>query len=530
MADFFKQAERPPVSRRRRWAQLVCVLLLMTLAALFIEHWRGERALRAWKNEMTARGEIFDPHRLWPVPDASVREFPKQLAGAVDRLPPSLGKFAGHLAGLSQDDQERPARGSKQAHPPFAYEQSNTGTWQELESAIQEAQPALKAMRKLMQNPPGVVGDDITKRLAGDVFPNFVPIRRTAQALHTAAINDLHRGDLGAALENLEAMQGCVRLYADEPILVNYMIRVALIGLSSDACWDALQEDGWTEPQLARLQKMCQSNTIFRQMPNALAVERAARLHSMNWFASHRYQAWIDRYADLHKAFGSKPAELDTASWNGRWRQWVFHPTWSYAWRAQDELDYLKYSQQELDILREAVQRGSWVHWQKRQAELRANYRRPPADWRFYRALPLHDRMSEIIGGPRVERPECPYPNFSKAWFATAKNLTQHEMVKTVIALKRHQRREGKLPKDLAALVPAFLEAMPRDFMDGQPLRYRLNPDGSFVLYSVGENAQDEGGDSRLSESGEIQRRTDSWSGRDWVWPQLPVSGKKPGT
>ena len=30
--------------------------------------------------------------------------------------------------------------------------------------------------------------------------------------------------------------------------------------------------------------------------------------------------------------------------------------------------------------------------------------------------------------------------------------------------------------------------------MDGQPLRYRLNADGSFVLYSVGEDAR---GDAR---------------------------------
>ena len=530
MVDFFKQPARPPVSRRRRLAQLALVLLLLTLATLFIEHWRGERALRAWKIEMTARGEIFNPNQLWPATVSSGGEFSDQLAGAVDRLPQSLDKFSGILAGLSQDELGRPRRGSKEDRPPRSFEQNNVSTWQELESASQAARPALKILRKLMQDPPTALGGEIAKRLDHEVIPNFSRIRRASQALHAATINDLHRGDLEAALENLEAMQGCVRLHADEPTLVNYMIRVALLGLSSDACWDALQENGWTEPQLARLQKACQSNALFSQIPNVMAGERAARLHSMNWLASHRYQAWIDRYADLYKLFGSKPAELDTANWHGRWRQWIFHPTWSYAWRAQEELDYLKYSQQDLDILREAVQRGSWVHLQKRQAELRDNYRRPPAAWRFYGSLPLHDSLSEIIGGPREERPECPYPNFSKAWFVTARNLTQHEMVRTAIALKRHQLREGQLPCDLAALVPACLDAVPRDLVDGQPLRYRPNPDGTFVLYSVGENARDEGGDSRPSELGETQRRPDSWSGRDWVWPQISTSVKKPGT
>ena len=34
--------------------------------------------------------------------------------------------------------------------------------------------------------------------------------------------------------------------------------------------------------------------------------------------------------------------------------------------------------------------------------------------------------------------------------------------------------------------------------MDGQPLRYRRNADGTFLLYSVGENGKDDGGDPSL--------------------------------
>jgi hypothetical protein len=527
MADLFQIADVPPVSRKRRLAQLILLLLLVTLAALFVEHWRGERALRAWKSEITAQGEIFDPNKLWPAPDPASREFPNRLTEAVGRLPKTLGKFQGMLSGLRLDESGRPIRGSKQARPPLSYPEDNVSTWPELEAASKEAQPALESIRKLMKNPPRTVNGEITKRLELGAVPNLINIRQTSQALHTAVINDLHRGDLGAALENLEALQGCVRVNADDPSLVNYMIRVALIGLASDAGWDALQDDGWTEPQLARFQKACQSNVLFPQMPKALAAERVTRLHSMDWFASHSYQAWIARFADLFKSFGSKPPEQDTATWTRQWRQWIFHPAWSYAWRAQDELDYLQYSQADLAILREAVARGSWVYLKERQTALRNNYRRPPADWRFYRSLPLHDTMSEIVGGRRMELPECPYPNFSRAWFATAKNLTRHEMVTTVIALKRYQLREGKMPKDLAALVPAYLDDLPRDLVNGQPLRYRLNTDGSFVLYSVGEDARDDRGDSRPAESSTSQQSRDCWAGRDWVWPEVVPSSSR---
>jgi hypothetical protein len=74
--------------------------------------------------------------------------------------------------------------------------------------------------------------------------------------------------------------------------------------------------------------------------------------------------------------------------------------------------------------------------------------------------------------------------------------------------------------------VPDFLAAPPRDLMDGQPLRYRLNSDGSFVLYSVGEDGQDEGGDPSTAVSDKDWQNEPPWAGRDWVWPRAVVDAK----
>jgi hypothetical protein len=61
---------------------------------------------------------------------------------------------------------------------------------------------------------------------------------------------------------------------------------------------------------------------------------------------------------------------------------------------------------------------------------------------------------------------------------------------------------------------------MPHDPMDGKPLRYRLNSGGTYVLYSVGEDGKDDGGDV----SPATPSKTATWlQGRDWVWP-LPAS------
>ena len=49
------------------------------------------------------------------------------------------------------------------------------------------------------------------------------------------------------------------------------------------------------------------------------------------------------------------------------------------------------------------------------------------------------------------------------------------------------------MPDSLSNLVPDFLESIPIDPFDGKELRYR-KLDKGFVVYSVGENLSDDGG------------------------------------
>ncbi|MGC3956721.1 MAG: hypothetical protein QM813_01775 [Verrucomicrobiota bacterium] len=64
----------------------------------------------------------------------------------------------------------------------------------------------------------------------------------------------------------------------------------------------------------------------------------------------------------------------------------------------------------------------------------------------------------------------------------------------TALALERYQRKHRQYPNTLAELQPEFISVVPFDFSDGQPLRYRRGADGSFVLYSIGADGVDDGG------------------------------------
>jgi hypothetical protein len=95
---------------------------------------------------------------------------------------------------------------------------------------------------------------------------------------------------------------------------------------------------------------------------------------------------------------------------------------------------------------------------------------------------------------------------------------TARRLTVTAIALKRYHLAHHAYPASLRDLVPQYLAEVPRDFMDGKPLRYTLQPDGNFLLYSVGEDGEDNAGDgTSLSPTYWLKRR-------DIVWPRAATA------
>lgn len=510
--------------RCHRVLRLFILLPVGLMVAVAVERWRGQWALSSWKSEMAAKGEIFEAQRLWPPASEAGVEFSNGLARAIATMRVSLADYAGQLSGFIMEEPGRYRRGSQEPRPPRPRNDNPTNTWQALDELIRQNQASLQSLCELMKDPPPTMGRDIARSLEDDSIPNLVAVRAGAQMLHVAVMNDLHKGDLEKSVQDLGTLLAFAKLYEQDPSLVNYMIRVAIIGLSVDACWDALQADGWTEPQLATLQQAClDTGCILLQLPRTMEAERAGRIYGWQWFRSHSYQSWVNRHRELYQSFGMGQLVPETAP---PLRQWCFHPLWSFAWADQEELEYLRQTQLELTILREAARQRSWLQLNKQMAAHHQGYHPPTAAWRFYMQLPLVDRIPEIFSGDKVSRPAYPYPFFSRAFSATIQNLTQHELVITALALKRYALRHGQPAVHLGVLVPDFLYTVPTDFMDGQPLRYRMKPDGAFVLYSVGANLKDDGGDFDSESTKNHWEETSPWSGRDWVWPHSGTSVK----
>ena len=74
-----------------------------------------------------------------------------------------------------------------------------------------------------------------------------------------------------------------------------------------------------------------------------------------------------------------------------------------------------------------------------------------------------------------------------------ARSSATLRLVITELAVRGYQAKHGRPPISLAELVPAWLPAVPLDPFTDKPLAYRITTN-SFLLYSVGPDAQDDGG------------------------------------
>ena len=90
-------------------------------------------------------------------------------------------------------------------------------------------------------------------------------------------------------------------------------------------------------------------------------------------------------------------------------------------------------------------------------------------------------------------------------------------LARVAIALERYRLAHGEYPETLDALAPQFIAQVPHDIINGQPLHYHRTDDGQFVLYSVGWNETDDGGQIAYTRSGSVDRDKG-----DWVW-QYPI-------
>ena len=92
-----------------------------------------------------------------------------------------------------------------------------------------------------------------------------------------------------------------------------------------------------------------------------------------------------------------------------------------------------------------------------------------------------------------------------------------------MIAFELFKRRSGSYPLQLSELVPTYLSEVPRDPIDGEPLRYKIRKSKP-LIYSIGSDKKDDGG---VAPRNATSRRDVAIGGKgasgDWQLYPLPT-------
>jgi hypothetical protein len=377
----------------------------------------------------------------------------------------------------------------------------DTDLWVELGEKLNANQAWLEAARQAAVSGP-IRFEPIGSRYPNALLPYLADLKSLASTFEALTMLALRSGERDAAWTNLLAVTCVATAYSPEPIDISQLVRFGCMGIACDATWSALQAPGWTEAQLASLQRRWEALELWGGLPETAAYSRAnmAALCQLERRQSLLGMPFL--YAIRH------PKE----AWSGLvsyWSQGRYRHQGSY----EDERALLLYYRdRELD-LRRAVQASTWAEMRERPGVTNLV---PFVSGHSSRAASIMNLRQMTLG----------FQGGGVGLLGRAAEAElRRRLVVTALALERFHRRHGRYPVTLADLVPELLKATPVDFMDGQPLRYRLAQDGHFVLYSVGLDCVDNGGQIRRPERrrmpyGEPVRDFGFPQEVDLVWPR----------
>ncbi len=457
--------------------------------------------LGAYKLRLRARGEKLDLEAVLPSPVAPA----DNAAGAVEHAFALFGSGAEEIPDAMK--MVAPGRAMAAWSQPEVRGDDITNTWGEFAARVEADRPAIELLQQVLEKPRLEFEWDY-KGGAQLLLVHLVPLKHAAPKLTAAAIMELHNQDDGAAATNILTLLELVHKNALEGLMISHLVRIAMTAIAVTPTWELLQTTNVTDAQLAAVQRGWQQMDFLGDAENIFVTDRA-------WWAQKIQRARASHVA-YEAVFGPESASGGPTGWQyfmARARLTIGEIIWRSSWSCTDELKLLKSNQIILEAVR-AMQtdrsgdcKADYDVMAVRLSQLDVTY----GGGAFFRALDIPDH-SEFWDGDS---------NLSMGVQKTLRMEAARDVVVAAIALKRFQLKHGQWPESLAKVVPEFLPTVPIDPYDGKPLRYRPNGDGTYLLYCVGEDGVDNGGDPTCPPSaGSPSLDWLNFKARDWVWPQ----------
>jgi hypothetical protein len=467
---------------------LIALAVGVTLIAVFYaeEDWRGKRAWENYKHEWEAKGEKFDWQAFVPpsVPEDrnffTAPIFTNMLNGKIvmnpwhsDGSPNLHSEKFGNLGGEGraiitdlkqfQESYRNPINASLAKEFPIALQPQTPA--KDVLFALSKFDSAVEELRQASERPYASVPLNYEGEFSSvsSLLPVLAGLKRCTQVLQLRVIAELVDGQNAKALDDEKLLLYLNNSLRNSPFLFSHLVRFAIVAIGLQPIWEGLAEHKWSDSQLIELDSELAKIDFLADYGFIMRGERAFAIAS---FENQRRTREMISYTD---------AGIIT-------NKLTFMPS---AYFYQNELAIARMQQQ-------------WI-------------------------LPLVDTNSRIISPAAFQRANdavnakmkhySPYkvqalmlfPAISASTRKIAAIQSSIDLARVAIALERYHLAHGEYPETLDTIAPQFVAQLPHDIINGQPLHYRREANGQFVLYSVGWNETDEGGS--------IDREKG-----DWVW------------
>lgn len=493
------------------WGFLKFVLWAVTLIALFYveEDWRGARDWAHTKAKWEAKGESFDFNRLIPppIPDSenlgaiplfkltpepesggqpgpqALRQALHQQNASSNSDIPSLGNWmAGHPPDFDKIDHAIAASYEKIFHAapttndPLAQFEAIYPFIAEV-NAASATHPYCRFDYDYAYQP--AYGRQVSSLTLQLLVARILTI-------HAELALSQHRPDL--AFTDIETELKLASGERKQPMLIAGLVAQAQVAVIDGAIFEGLTQHAWSDAQLAQLESdLGHFDFLATDQLDMCGELTGFSLPILDWLKTQHASignlfAWINGYAPIYA------------------RNWA--PVyWPSGWFDANKSASANILMESISLTDPAQHRAFPEMGDKLTVRVRGSARKWDglAPWKIFSSVALAPVIDATIHLTRAQ-----------VWL---------DQMRIACALERYRLTHGVYPATLDELAPAYIAEVPHDIINGEPYRYRLRPDGTFLLYSVGWNEKDEGGLIVTTAPNPNDPDDSKDKHGDWVWP-----------
>lgn len=453
----------------------VAALVLAVLLIVGVAVWWSKGELARYRAELEARGERFSmeelaPAKANPVGNGGDEALQVGASMGATRKVPALAEVRISLKEVS------PGMNEVLHKRDLVLGSTPPRDWAEVEEALAPFQPQLARLRELAKSPELTTDLDygLGVRMTLDMSG---PLQYATLLLAVDTQLRLRAGDATGAVEDVVTLLRLTSIQGRHPGVISQVMYGAFLSFAQAGTWEVLQSDAASAGDLKMLQDAWATIAPTEMIIPMLRMERA---QGLVFFASRE---------SISSAYGH--TSWPPGNWDDVLRGSRLY-LWSTVYRHSDQRQFIAESQDLIDKVSKQGMAGWSPVLSSSKGLTKASHGEESAK-----------RLASALM----------QPDWTSLLATIVHSETMSQLTVTALAIRRYQlKHEGAVPPSLEALVPGYLDKLPVDPWDGKTLRYRVEGDG-YLLYSVGMNGVDDGGDAS-QESGPKARS------RDVVWPR----------